>query len=182
MKAISLSYLQEKLIMKSFASSSHYCPRSFLPANKTTEAATFWVLWTQILLSKTTCYFITSEVRGWRGKNMLWYLLVSPHASAVLWMNYNLPTYPQKKNGKQHFSFHIIWSWNCQRGQKKSASLFSQLLLIKSLIQHQIKAIIFASRPQKNNWRTKKAKIVTWVRTDSRILGALLPSAGVKGG
>lgn len=119
LKAISLSYLQERLIMKSFPSSSHHCPRSFLPANKTTEAATFLALWTQILLSKTTCYFITSEVRGWRGKDTLCYLMFSPHASVVLWMNYNLTIHPQKKNSKQHFSFHITLLWNCQREQKK---------------------------------------------------------------
>lgn len=86
---------------------------------------------------------------------------------------------------KKHFSFHIIYYKTAKEDKKnpqKSASLFSQLFLIKCVTQHQIKAIIFASWPQKNNWRTKRAKIVTWVRTDSRIPAALLPPPGVKGG
>lgn len=41
---------------------------SFLPANKTAEAAGLIALWTQIVLSKTTCYFITSEVRQLKAK------------------------------------------------------------------------------------------------------------------
>lgn len=77
---------------------------------------------------------------------MLCYLLVSPHASVILCTNYNLPIYPQKNNSKKHFSFHIIYYKTAKgdKKKKKSASLFSQLFLIKSVTQHQIKAIIFA--------------------------------------
>lgn len=89
------------------------------------------------------------------------YLLVSPHASAVLWTNYNLPIYPQKNNSKKHFSFHIIYYETAKednKKKKKSASLFSQLFLIKSVTQHQIKAIIFCFVTAKKQLKNKKGQ------------------------